>query len=114
MNRAAASSAAYPWEQSLGARMLDPERAEFRVWAPRADTIALSLAGRDVAMHDAGYGVYETVTGASPGEDYEFVVDGERLPDPCSRWQPHGLRGRPGSSPGATTRVRSRPRRCAT
>jgi len=93
MNRAAATSAAYPWEQPLGARMLDSERAEFRVWAPRVDTIALSLAGREVAMHDAGYGVYETVTAASPGEDYEFVVDGEQLPDPCSRWQPQGLRG---------------------
>ena len=30
---------------------------------------------------------------AAPGSDYEFVVDGEPLPDPCSRWQPEGLRG---------------------
>src|SRR5262249_20694603 len=25
--------------------------------------------------------------------DYWFVVDGNPLPDPCSRWQPGGLRG---------------------
>jgi maltooligosyltrehalose trehalohydrolase len=31
---------------------------------------------------------------AEPGDDYLFVLDGEHvLPDPYSRWQPHGLRG---------------------
>ena len=30
---------------------------------------------------------------ATAGDDYEFVLDGTPLPDPCSRWQPHGLRG---------------------
>ena len=30
---------------------------------------------------------------AAPGTDYAYVVDGARLPDPCSRWQPEGLRG---------------------
>jgi maltooligosyltrehalose trehalohydrolase len=73
--------------------MLDRELAEFRVWAPRAQTIALSLAGREIELQDAGYGVHETVAAARAGDDYEFVVDGRRLPDPCSRWQPHGLRG---------------------
>ena len=27
------------------------------------------------------------------GDDYVFVLDGDELPDPCSRWQPAGLRG---------------------
>ena len=30
---------------------------------------------------------------ARAGEDYAFRLDGQELPDPCSRWQPHGLRG---------------------
>ena len=93
MNRAAATSAAYPWEQPLGARMVDTEEAEFRVWAPRADTVALSLAGDVIELTAAGYGVYETVAAAHAGDDYEFVIDGRPLPDPCSRRQPEGLRG---------------------
>jgi maltooligosyltrehalose trehalohydrolase len=31
---------------------------------------------------------------APHGTDYSFVLDGHELPDPCSRWQPDGLRGR--------------------
>ncbi|MGI9184378.1 MAG: malto-oligosyltrehalose trehalohydrolase [Solirubrobacteraceae bacterium] len=93
MSRGPATSAAYPWEQPLGARMVDTEEAEFRVWAPRAETIVLSLGGRELALDDAGYGVYETVTAARAGDDYAFVVDGRPRPDPCSRWQPEGLRG---------------------
>ena len=31
---------------------------------------------------------------ARPGEDYRFVLDGaDAWPDPCSRWQPEGVRG---------------------
>ena len=82
-----------PWERPLGARVLDAERTEFRVWAPRAETIALRVNGDDVALDDAGYRVYETTAAARAGDDYVFVIDGEELPDPCSRWQPQGLRG---------------------
>jgi maltooligosyltrehalose trehalohydrolase len=37
--------------------------------------------------------MYESHISAGPGDDYWFVLDGEPYPDPCSRWQPHGLRG---------------------
>ena len=87
------AGAEYPWERPLGARLLDAGHTEFRVWAPRAGHITLSLAGRELALEDAGYGVYETVAEVSAGANYRFVLDGERLPDPCSRWQPDGLRG---------------------
>jgi maltooligosyltrehalose trehalohydrolase len=30
---------------------------------------------------------------ARHGDDYLYVVDGKTLPDPCSRWQPDGVRG---------------------
>ncbi len=82
-----------PWERPLGSRVLDEERTEFRVWAPSAATITLWVAGRGVALHEIGDGVHEVVTNAQPGDDYWFEVDGQRLPDPCSRWQPDGLRG---------------------
>jgi maltooligosyltrehalose trehalohydrolase len=90
---ALASEGAYPWERELGARPLGDGGCEFRVWAPRASSIVLRLASGDVAMTDAGYGIYEATCRCADGEDYSFVVGGVPLPDPCSRWQPEGLRG---------------------
>ncbi len=84
---------AYPWERTLGARIVDAGHAEFRVWAPRADRVGVAVGDAERAMSDAGYGVFEVVAPAAAGDDYAFVLDGERLPDPCSRWQPEGLRG---------------------
>jgi maltooligosyltrehalose trehalohydrolase len=43
------------------------------------------------ARDDLGW--YETQAEAGRGENYFYVVDGEELPDPWSRWQPDGLRG---------------------
>jgi maltooligosyltrehalose trehalohydrolase len=85
--------AGYPWERPLGARPRGDGTIEFRVWAPRAGSISLRLAGRDVALDDAGYGVYEAVVPAAPGEDYLYALDSQTLPDPASRWQPDGIRG---------------------
>jgi maltooligosyltrehalose trehalohydrolase len=89
----ARDGAEYPWERPLGARVLDDGRVEFRTWAPRAESVSLRLAGRDLTLRAAGFGVYETVAEAAPGDEYSFVLDGEPLPDPCSRWQPEGIRG---------------------
>jgi maltooligosyltrehalose trehalohydrolase len=82
-------SVEYPWEATLGVRP-----GSVRVWAPRAEAVSLRLPGGDVALRDAGYGVWEADADVSPGQDYSFVLDGgDPLPDPCSRWQPDGLRG---------------------
>jgi maltooligosyltrehalose trehalohydrolase len=84
----------------MGARPIDGERVEFRVWAPRAETVELRIGGwtahdarQDLPLSDAGYGVYEAVAPAHAGDDYLFLLGGEPLPDPCSRFQPEGLRG---------------------
>ncbi|PZS15102.1 MAG: malto-oligosyltrehalose trehalohydrolase, partial [Solirubrobacterales bacterium] len=82
-----------PWQRPLGARPLGDGRTEFRVWAPRAESISLRLDDSDVSLEHAGSGVYEVVAPADAGDDYWFCLDGRRLPDPCSRWQPEGLRG---------------------
>ena len=86
-------TAEYPWERPFGARPGADGTTEFRVWAPRAESLALRVGGRDVGLADAGYGVREVTTEAAGGDDYAFVVDGNELPDPCTRWQPGGLRG---------------------
>ncbi|HTP20177.1 MAG TPA: malto-oligosyltrehalose trehalohydrolase [Solirubrobacteraceae bacterium] len=85
--------AEYPWERPLGAFPLPAGGVEFRVWAPHVDSISLRLGGRDLQLTDAGYGIYETIAEARAGDDYAFVVGGRELPDPCSRWQPQGIRG---------------------
>jgi maltooligosyltrehalose trehalohydrolase len=82
-----------PFERTLGARVVGDGRAEFRVWAPHAESVSLVVGEEQVALNDAGLGVRETMTAAEPGVDYWFVVDDERLPDPATRWQPEGLRG---------------------
>ncbi len=95
MSSAPSGGDSYPWERPLGARRLDGERVQFRVWAPRAPDVALWLDGKRIELESAGYGVFETVVPAPhPARlDYSYLVDGHRLPDPGSRWQPEGLRG---------------------
>jgi maltooligosyltrehalose trehalohydrolase len=83
----------YPWERRLGAYPVDAELSEFRIWAPHAESLSLQVRGAEVTLESAGYGIYEVITPACAGEDYWYVVGGQRLPDPCSRWQPRGLRG---------------------
>ena len=77
----------------MGARPVGDGRAEFRVWAPRAERVALRLGNDELPLTQAEYGIYELVAPADAGDDYLFVLDGEALPDPSSRSQPHGLRG---------------------
>ena len=83
----------YPWERPLGARVLDDGQVEFRTWAPRAERVSVRLRDQELPLEDAGFGVFGLVTAGRPGEDYLFVLDGQPLPDPCSRSQPEGLRG---------------------
>jgi maltooligosyltrehalose trehalohydrolase len=86
--------AEYPWERALGARPRPDGITEFRVWAPRAESLALRVGESEVEPSDAGFGVFEAVADAGAGDAYAFVVGGVELPDPCTRWQPDGLRGR--------------------
>src|SRR5215218_7613895 len=84
---------AYPWEAPLGAHPTPDGPTRFRVWAPRAGELALDLDGARRPLDPEGHGVFVGDAPAAPGSDYAFVVDGERLPDPNTRWQPEGLRG---------------------
>jgi maltooligosyltrehalose trehalohydrolase len=86
-------SDALPWERPLGCHLFDEQLVEFRVWAPSATDLTLWVAGRGVQLREAGHGVYEAIAPAQPGEDYWYEIGGVTLPDPCSRWQPEGLRG---------------------
>jgi maltooligosyltrehalose trehalohydrolase len=91
--RPGAARTEYPWERPLGAVPRSDGTASFRVWAPRAESIALRLPSGDIELEPAEYGIYEAVADARAGDDYGFVLGEKTLPDPCSRWQPDGLRG---------------------
>jgi maltooligosyltrehalose trehalohydrolase len=84
----------FPWDRTLGVVPLDGGRVQARVWAPRAERVAIRIGGRDHDLPDAGFGVCEAIVPGAAGDDYQFVLgDSEVLPDPCTRWQPEALRG---------------------
>jgi maltooligosyltrehalose trehalohydrolase len=83
----------YPWERALGASVVDDALVEFRAWAPAARRVAVRVRGADHELSDEGFGVRSARVAASAGDDYWLLLDGRRLPDPASRWQPDGLRG---------------------
>jgi len=82
-----------------GARPAPRGGVEFRVWAPRAQRVAVRVRGKRATLdrvlepREDGFLSVE-VESAEPGDDYVFVLDdrGER-PDPASRWQPSGVSG---------------------
>jgi maltooligosyltrehalose trehalohydrolase len=83
-----------PWTRPLGATPLGERRSIVRVWAPDADAVAVRVARRgDTPLAPEGLGVWAGEVPAGPGDDYWIVLDGRRLPDPATRWQPRGLRG---------------------
>jgi maltooligosyltrehalose trehalohydrolase len=83
----------FPFERRLGATPLRSGRTEFRVWAPTPREVLVRVGGADHRLEAAGYDIFEATLDVGPGADYWIVADGQPLPDPCSRWQPEGLRG---------------------
>jgi maltooligosyltrehalose trehalohydrolase len=67
---------------------------ELTVWASNARSLAVHTAD---GAHPLDRGDDGTFTGSFAGEhgdEYLLCVDGgETFPDPCSRWQPYGVRG---------------------
>ncbi|HEY7692044.1 MAG TPA: alpha-amylase family glycosyl hydrolase [Gaiellaceae bacterium] len=79
---------------SLGAIPSPGGTTTFRVWAPGAGRVDVRLGGESHALADEGGGVHAGVVRAAPGEDYVYVLEGDRAyPDPCSRCQPDGILG---------------------
>ncbi|MBZ5495340.1 MAG: malto-oligosyltrehalose trehalohydrolase [Acidobacteriia bacterium] len=87
-----------PWELRFGARVLPGGGVQFRVWAPRLQTIALQIlqsATRTIPMSPEAAGEFTaTVPDLAASTDYSFILgDGRERPDPVSRWQPAGVHG---------------------
>ncbi len=68
----------------------------FEVWAPYAHTMDVQIGDQRTPMASKARGWWSVeVESAGPGTDYGFVIDGLEppLPDPRTRWQPHGVHG---------------------
>lgn len=80
---------------TTGATVLQSGETSFRVWAPRARSVALRCRGATHPMRREEEGYYAlTVSANLNGADYCYLLDGEReRPDPVSRFQPHGVHG---------------------
>ncbi|RRU23901.1 malto-oligosyltrehalose trehalohydrolase [Stenotrophomonas sp. 278] len=78
----------------LGAWPLADGRTRFRLWAPAAASASLVLCGEDQPMRAEGEGLFVVEAEAPAGTPYRFRIDdGAQVPDPASRWQPHGVEG---------------------
>lgn len=67
----------------------------FRLWAPKARSVALALEGRAAvpmtAEPDGWYAL--TTRAAAAGSRYRYIVDGQGVPDPAARFQPQDVHG---------------------
>src|SRR4051794_20858213 len=79
--------------RQLGAIRVDDATVEFRVWAPHADSPAVRIGGDEHVLAAEEDGAFSARAPARAGDDYVFVLGGKELPDPCSRFQPEGVRG---------------------
>lgn len=72
-----------------------PAVTELRVWAPSAGSVAVLTDGSATPMTADANGWWSAGAVVEHGQDYAFVLDGDSnpLPDPRSRWQPHGVHG---------------------
>ncbi len=79
---------------AAGAEVQADGSTHFRVWAPEPRQISLRIesgAARDVKLESEEDGYYSAlVAGAGAGTRYRYVLDGDALPDPASRYQPEG------------------------
>ena len=86
------SSSPLPWERPLGAAPLGDGTVRFRVFSLEHEP-RLVVGGAEHAMEPEGHGTWVATVPAAGGDDYAYIIDGARLPDPHTRLQPEGLRG---------------------
>lgn len=80
--------------RSIGARFRDG-RCSFTLWAPFNESVELELgeSARRVPMRRDRWGYWEAEADPEPGTRYRYLLDGVRLPDPTSHFQPDGVHG---------------------
>jgi maltooligosyltrehalose trehalohydrolase len=80
----------------VGAEYVGDGQTHVRVWAPAATRVDVVVdSDASTPLGDEGNGYFGGFVGASPGARYQFRLDTADLllPDPASRFQPHGPHG---------------------
>ena len=81
----------------IGAELISDSSVDFRVWAPRAQTVAVEIvsAGEPTvfALQAEGNGYFSGPARAAAGDRYRLRTDRGSFPDPASRFQPDGPHG---------------------
>src|SRR5215203_5043854 len=76
------------------ARLFQRLNRQYRVWAPRAQQVALALEGERRNMTRGADAWWTAGREMRDGELYAFIVDDEGpFPDPRSMFQPSGVHG---------------------
>ena len=85
----------------IGAELIGPDQAHFRVWAPKAQRVDLVLEDSAAknprqtfhALEAEEGGYFSGAANAGAGGRYRFCVNNNFYPDPASRFQPDGPHG---------------------
>jgi maltooligosyltrehalose trehalohydrolase len=80
----------------FGAEFRQDGTCRFRLWAPKADSVAVRFSAleHDLPMAKLQDGWFELVNETRAGTQYQFRIDGQHcVPDPASRFQASGVHG---------------------
>ena len=78
----------------LGTVLCGDGSVDLTVWAPHARTLAVHAPDGAYPLDQADGGMFTGRFPGGHGTEYLLSIDGEQTyPDPCSRWQPYGVRG---------------------
>ncbi|WP_415718482.1 alpha-amylase family glycosyl hydrolase [Maridesulfovibrio sp.] len=80
----------------FGARLHDDGKCSFRIFAPHAQQVKITIQSKETIIEELTPGRYgfhkTTIEKITPGDLYSFEMDGLKfIPDPASHWQPAGL-----------------------
>jgi len=85
----------------IGAELIGPDQVHFRLWAPKAQRVDLTLEDsaaktpkqtfHSLEAEEGGY--FSGIANAGAGARYRFCVNNNFYPDPASRFQPDGPHG---------------------
>lgn len=87
------------WKLDVGAEVTDQGNVRFRVWAPKAQTIALRIvSGKRTGtfpLYEEDKGFHSVdIEDVVDSDSYFYLLDGRPArPDPASRYQPEGVHG---------------------
>jgi maltooligosyltrehalose trehalohydrolase len=78
----------------IGAEIIGENETHFRVWAPKAQKLAVVSDNKTYALAPDTHGYFAGNAPCGAGARYKFQInDGDLFPDPASRFQPEGPHG---------------------